>query len=220
MENYYEILGINPDADERTIKKAYHTLAKQYHPDSPLSKELPEAKEKFSLIKEGYETLINEESRKIYDKCVLRKLPTLSKAKEEPYINKAVEYYKYGREAYKIRKFHSASRAFQTALNLDPDNALYCSWFGLTLSNMPGRLQDAKKWCEKAIELSPYNADFHINLAIVYKDAGLTSMAERLFRKALNLDPDNQRAHSWLKEKDKKTSLKYVLKSIFGRGNK
>jgi curved DNA-binding protein CbpA len=216
LENYYEILGISPDADDRTIKKAYHTLVKECHPDSPRSKELPEANEKFRLTREAYETLINKDSRKTYDKYVLKKHSILSKAKKESYIDKAVEHYEYGREAFKAKKFHSAGRAFQTALNLNPDNALYYSWLGLTLSYMHGKLHDAKKWCEKAIELSPYNADYHINLAIIYKDAGLMSMAERYLKEALKLDPDNQRARLWLADKDNGHSFKELLKSMFG----
>ena len=46
------------------IKKAYFKLAKTYHPDVNKS---PEAKEKFGVINEAYETLGDESKRRIYD---------------------------------------------------------------------------------------------------------------------------------------------------------
>lgn len=215
MENYYKILRISIDADERTIKKAYHILVKEYHPDSPSSQKSPEVSEKFRCIKEAYETLINKKARETYDKYVLKKPRRLSKAEDTSYINKAAEHYEMGRKLYKAKKFHSACRSFQTAMNLDPDNALYCSWLGIALSNSPDKLHEAREACEKAVKLSPYNADYHVNLAIIYRDAGIKSMAERYLRKALNIDPNNQRARSWLGERDKKSFLKNIL-SVFG----
>ncbi len=215
MENYYKILRINLDADERTIKKAYHILVKEYHPDSPSSQKSPEVSEKFRYLKEAYETLINKKTRETYDKYVLKKPRRLSKAEDTSYINKAAEHYEMGRKLYKAKKFHSACRSFQTAMNLDPDNALYCSWLGIALSNSPDKLHEAREACEKAVKLSPYNADYHVNLAIIYRDAGIKSMAERYLRKALNIDPNNQRARSWLGERDKKSFLKSIL-SVFG----
>lgn len=215
MENYYKILRINLDADERTIKKAYHILVKEYHPDSPSSKKSPDASEKFGHIKEAYETLISKKARETYDKYVLKKPQRLSKAEDTSYIKKSAEHYEKGRRLYKAKKFNSAGRSFQTAMNLAPDNALYCSWLGIALSHSRGKLHEAREACEKAIKLSPYNADYQVNLAIIYKDAGIKSMAERYLRKALNIDPDNQRARSWLEEGDKKSFLKSVL-SVFG----
>lgn len=219
MGNYYEILGISTDADAHAVKKAYLGLVKKYHPDIPFSKEIPDAKEKFRRIKEAYETLINSDLRKTYDKYML-KASYSSASENEEYFRKTVSFYEKGREFYRNKKFQSASKAFQTALNLDADNALYCSWLGLTLSHMPGRLSEAKKWCEKAIELSPYHSDYYVNLAIVYKDAGLDSMADKFFRKALDYDPDNSRAHSWLEDSGRKISLKDMLKKVFRRQKK
>ncbi|MEF9427474.1 MAG: DnaJ domain-containing protein, partial [Candidatus Mariimomonas ferrooxydans] len=142
MENYYEILSVSSDADERTIKKAYHALAKKYHPDVSTTKDMPVASEKFKLIKEAYDTLKDKDLRKNYDKYTLSKASLLYKSpkvkEKTPHANKAAEYYKRGRDLYSANDFHSASRAFQTALNLDSDNALYCSWLGLSLSHILG----------------------------------------------------------------------------------
>ena len=65
--DYYEILGVGKDSDERTIKKAYRKLARKHHPDA--SSESPEiAEKKFKEISEAYEVLADEEKRSRYDR--------------------------------------------------------------------------------------------------------------------------------------------------------
>ena len=65
FKDYYEILGVSPNADEKTIKQTYRKLARQYHPDlNPGDKE---AEEKFKNINEAYQALSNAEQRKKYD---------------------------------------------------------------------------------------------------------------------------------------------------------
>ena len=60
--DYYEILGIAKDSDERTIKKAYRKLARKHHPDA--SSEKPEvAEKKFKEISEAYEVLADKDKR-------------------------------------------------------------------------------------------------------------------------------------------------------------
>ncbi|MEK7307695.1 MAG: DnaJ domain-containing protein [Nitrospirota bacterium] len=216
MENYYEILGIAPDADEQTIKRAYHILVKEYHPDSPAAKKTPGSPEKFRLLKEAYETLVEKKARENYDKYVLKKPAKLSKENEDTYKKLALKHYEQGRDFYKSKKYRSASRSFHTAMNLDPDNSLYCSWLGISLSHIPGKLHEAKTLCEKAVKLSPNNADYRVNLAIVYRDAGIKSLADKYFREALEIDPDNQRAHSWIGKKEENPSFFEKILGFFG----
>lgn len=65
FKDYYEILGVPPDADQKTIKQTYRKLARQYHPDvNPGDKE---AEEKFKTINEAYQALSDPEQRKKYD---------------------------------------------------------------------------------------------------------------------------------------------------------
>ena len=63
--DYYQVLGINRDAQESTIKKAYRKLAKKYHPDSNAGD--PQAEQKFKEITEAYSVLSDPEKRKMYD---------------------------------------------------------------------------------------------------------------------------------------------------------
>lgn len=64
--DYYEVLGINKNADASTIKKVYRKMAKKCHPDTnPGNKE---AEERFKEITEAYEVLSDDEKRKLYDR--------------------------------------------------------------------------------------------------------------------------------------------------------
>ena len=63
--DYYEILGVDKNADKKTIKKAYKKLAMKYHPD--VNKDDPDAEEKFKELSEAYGVLSDDEKRQRYD---------------------------------------------------------------------------------------------------------------------------------------------------------
>ncbi|MCC8164039.1 MAG: molecular chaperone DnaJ [Lachnospiraceae bacterium] len=63
--DYYEVLGVDRNADEATLKSAYRKLAKKYHPDmNPGDKE---AEKKFKEASEAYAVLSDAEKRRQYD---------------------------------------------------------------------------------------------------------------------------------------------------------
>lgn len=62
--DYYEILGLGKGASQEEIKKAYRSLARQYHPD--VNKE-PDAETKFKEIKEAYDVLGDQTKKSRYD---------------------------------------------------------------------------------------------------------------------------------------------------------
>lgn len=63
--DYYKILGVNKDASQDDIKKAFKKLARKYHPD--LNPNDPNAKQRFQEINEANEVLGDPEKRKKYD---------------------------------------------------------------------------------------------------------------------------------------------------------
>lgn len=63
--DYYEVLGVNKNADEAEIKKAYRQMAIKYHPDKNHGNK--EAEEKFKEAAEAYEVLSDSAKRQRYD---------------------------------------------------------------------------------------------------------------------------------------------------------
>jgi molecular chaperone DnaJ len=64
-KDYYEVLGVNRDASEDDLKKAYRKLAMKWHPDR--NPDNPKAEEHFKEAKEAYEVLTDAQKRAAYD---------------------------------------------------------------------------------------------------------------------------------------------------------
>ncbi len=63
--DYYEVLGVDKNADDATLKKAYRALAKKYHPDANPGDQ--EAEKKFKEASEAYAVLSDPEKKRQYD---------------------------------------------------------------------------------------------------------------------------------------------------------
>ena len=64
--SYYKILGVNENASNHELRKAFCKLSIELHPDTT-SLELEDAKNKFQQVLEAYENLNNSDLRKVYD---------------------------------------------------------------------------------------------------------------------------------------------------------
>jgi len=69
QKNYYKVLGVPRDADDRAIKRAYRTATKLHHPDKAMAKGVikEEAETKMAAINEAYEVLSDPELKARYD---------------------------------------------------------------------------------------------------------------------------------------------------------
>lgn len=63
--DHYKVLGVKRHASKSEIKKAYHKLALQYHPDKSSA---PDAEDKFRDVYEAYNVLIDDNKRDTYDR--------------------------------------------------------------------------------------------------------------------------------------------------------
>ncbi len=199
-QNNYEMLGIKENATEIETKKAYFRLAKEYHPDRHLN--LKEAsldiKNKlealFARITEAYNILIDEEKKREYDTSLAARFIKHKEKEEtrEDNINKAKAQFIIGKKNMDKGNFWGAADALRWAIRLDPNNAKYLSYFGKALSHMPRRLHEAEESCKKAIKMEPTNSEHYINLAMIYKKAGLEAKSKALLEEALKWDPENE----------------------------
>jgi molecular chaperone DnaJ len=63
--DYYEVLGVEKDADEDAIRRAFHARAREWHPDIAFSED---AEACFRGLAEAYSVLSKQESRLLYDR--------------------------------------------------------------------------------------------------------------------------------------------------------
>ena len=64
--DYYEVLGVDRNADDAALKKAYRVLAKKYHPDNYAGSPLADlANEKMKEVNEAYDTIMQRSLRKL-----------------------------------------------------------------------------------------------------------------------------------------------------------
>lgn len=199
-QNNYEILNVKENAAEAEIKKAYFRLAKEYHPDRHLNLKEKSADIKnklealFARITEAYNILIDDEKKREYDISLAARFIKHREKEEtkEDNINKAKAQFIIGKKNMDKGNFWGAADALRWAIRLDPNNARYLSYFGKALSHMPRRLHEAEENCKKAIKMEPTNSEHYINLAMIYKKAGLEGKATALLEEALKWDPDNE----------------------------
>lgn len=133
---YYDVLGVPEDADIVTIRKAYHKLAKYYHPDVTLL-EKSFAKHMMARISEAYSVLSDSEKRRLYDISLKENIwklsgDTESETEKPRKIRKNFFYYmgfffSFFKRLYKTQLstlFYGLGIVFLLALNMFiPDNS-------------------------------------------------------------------------------------------------
>ena len=116
MTNLYEILEVSKKASKEVIDKAYHVLAKKYHPDLQLTEaKKKQAEAKMKKINEAYNILGNEQKRKIYDLKLEQEIEEQKRRNKIEQFEKIKKYenmnqntqrnsYTYNREQYSTNK--------------------------------------------------------------------------------------------------------------------
>ena len=120
MENFYSVIGVPEDADQDTVRKAFRTLAKQYHPDMQNGDEA-----KFREIQQAYDVLGNPDSRRDYDRTL------------ENFKNKTGTFDSYTTsDMYEVQGKH-LKKLFAELLRHTELTRLKIKYEGRTLMDMP-----------------------------------------------------------------------------------
>jgi curved DNA-binding protein CbpA len=208
---HYEVLDVGTLAELTEIKKAYHELARRFHPDrfhqSDLRANLESA---FARIGRAYETLSDEKRRRDYDKSQAAKSQNKTTAPpiketaaapaspKQPESNRAETSFKAGTDALQRGQHEDAIRYLAEAATLEPRVAKYRAYYGTALMRNPSLRRAAETELQAALKLEPNNASFHLMLAELYQRVGLRKRAEHEALRALSADPNNKPARELL----------------------
>jgi len=205
--DYFEILESDIKDDASTIKKNYFRLVKEFHPDKYYNAEDRELKDKlttiFDYLTKAYNNLHSQEKIDTYRLSLTRGSEVAeaeSEFRAEEARKKAKEEYQKGIALFKKKDFKNAAGCFVKATEHDVRNARYWNYLSLTYSKNQDSLKKAEDALMQAIKLEPENADFLVNLGLIYLKAGVPKRARTQFQKALLLDPKNEKAQKGLKD--------------------
>ncbi len=200
-QNYYQILDLTPSTEQKEVKRAYFKLAKRYHPDHYLSRQLSrDVQDKidfvFSQLTHAYDVLSHEDTRQEYDKILSNPAPKYASEKDA-----LRELVSLAEDALSKNDLKNGLYFLEELIRKMPESleksAVYLR-YGQTLSKVPGRLKDAVSVLQKSAALDSSQGAPHFELGLVYVKAGLTEKAESAFREAIKRDPDNKAARDEL----------------------
>jgi len=202
QENYYRILGIEPDADNREIKKGFFHFSKQYHPDKCFryaNGEILDLMPKIFLAgKEAYETLSNPERRREYDQFLREHGEETSGAVFQEHVKpnievgkilKAEDFFNKGKGLLFSGRASDALHLFELALEGGPDDPDYNAYLGLALARLRRGYEEALGHIEEALRADPENADYHAFEGEVHQRYGKKRKAQASFERALAINP-------------------------------
>ncbi len=169
MKNHYQILQISEKCTPAEIKKAYFKLVREYPPDRH--------PDQFMKIREAYEVLSNEQTRKEYD--ALNSLPEMVRL-----------YYQGGLEAMEEKDPEKAIQCLEVVVRIYPNYTVINSLLGDAYLENNNSVK-AIRIFEKLVAREPGNAGYVRRLAHSYSTRGWHHKAIERYRQALALDEDN-----------------------------
>jgi len=198
--NAAEILQIDRNADPEEIKRNYHRLAREFHPDRAYNSDDKDLKDKlttiFDAVTKAYNQLKDDEKRQEFFDSLERPF----KQEEDTHASLIGEQFMRGVEEFKRGNYWGAADIFRWVAREDPRNPKAWSYLSLSLSKIPNRLKDAEEALLEAIRLEPFNSEHLANLGLIYLKAGLKKRARHQFERALRLDPENAKAKKGLEQ--------------------
>jgi tetratricopeptide (TPR) repeat protein len=197
---FYELLEVQPTADEQTVKRAWARLVRLHPPDKD-----PETNQR---LNEAKQTLLDSVARADYDARLLfgdeidELFEIADECMSEEDYDKAIRCFKEilalhpkcfdARNklalAYAYNEdYAEAIRQYDRLTSEAPTSALYAANYGHVLRRA-NRNRDAERWFKKAIELESFNAEHHLSLARLYVHEDRFTEAEAAIESAIAAD--------------------------------
>ncbi|WP_428266048.1 DnaJ domain-containing protein [Haliangium sp.] len=187
--DHFTILGVTTEADQRTLKRAYFKLSKEFHPDRYYGKHLgsfgPWLTDIFHRLKTAYEVLSNDDKRRQYE----RRLAGGDQRQAQSKAEYGVELFERACRTQASGDLTRAMVLFQAAIRLD-EQAAYLSR-AASCATAAGEAEQAVDFARRATALEPANPSLHRVLAEAQVAAGDLDGARATLEAALALKTEN-----------------------------
>ncbi len=200
-QDCFQVLDVDRRANDEQIRGAYAQLAKQTHPDrfTGASEALVRlAEEVFGAIAHAYDEIGARDARMAYLK---KKQGEAEMEKELEIGHRAVEAeleFQKGTTALKAGAIETALPHFEMAARTYPDEGEYLAYFGwtwyLAAPNEADRAKKAMAMVEKGRQLAPEREKPYLFLGRLCQATNRSDAAEKMFMRAVQLDPDSVEA--------------------------
>jgi curved DNA-binding protein CbpA len=196
-KDFFQILGVEPNASKEEIKRAYFSLAKEYHPDKHFGSYSAEvrnlAAEIFDLVSTAHDTLTDDEERERYVSDLAAGVRK-DVSDEVSKILAAEGKFQKGEELFRKKQFRDAHASFKEAVELYGEEGEFHAYLGWSLFQTDPQANDVAERAieniERGIRLNPKLDKSYLFLGYIYKAVGRPDRAEKQFEKAIQCNPD------------------------------
>ncbi len=198
--NHYQLLGVNAMASRSQIKRSFHELARNFHPDRHMDH--PEWAEALHVLMDAltvaYKTLSDEGLRQAYDQRLIESGAFILGQNKSDAQKSAAECLEKARECLRAKNYVGSIVWLRKAVEIEPDSSRYQALLARSLSVVPQYRREAVTHFEKAIELDPLNVWALFHFGKLYEDMNLPWRAHALYEKVIELDPEHTHARERL----------------------
>jgi CheY-like chemotaxis protein len=196
-QTYFEILGIDSNAEAPAVEAAYVKLAESSHPDrfaDSTEAVRQVAEEVFAHISRAYETLRDPRSRAQYLLDVRRERRAAASEEKGQKALEAANQFQRGMALLNARSYEDALARFGQALELNPDEGDYHTHYGWTLHlchpSSSSVIEEAIEHVRRGIKLASHADRAYLFMGRLLRAIGKPAAAERMFTRAVQIAPD------------------------------
>jgi curved DNA-binding protein CbpA len=224
--DYYQVIGLTPEADANEIKLAYYALARRYHPDrfhiQSGTAQHTRISSAFARVTQAYETLTEPGARSAYDATLARtrqfagarnsRVGGVTGATDEigfamglrdEEFPEAGQCFREGLHALQSGQIKLALTQLAAAARLSPRDARYRAHYGRALATGEQTRRLAESELLAAVKLEPSTAMYRTMLAELYFDLNFHRRAQTELQRALTIDPKDTKARELLRKIEK-----------------